>query len=284
LDDAGSVIRTTTRTTDLPQVVPSGSSSTNWTITDDGGQRYASKLQVVVNYTDVIGSQSATAVVNVPARAGSFSICGTVDDAGAPIEGVQIGLGGTAQSTLTDGVGHYCLHDVPVGEVTLHFAKDGYDSTDRQVTVAGDSVVDASLTRVVSPPSVDRPTIRQFALDADTIVLGGATTLRWNVSNADNVDINYGIGSVPATGSTRVSPMYVTTTYEIVARNSGGTASKTATLTVTDSMVCYVDEVPRGAHAMCNDGTSSESNNRSGTCSSHHGVKCWVCPGPLCNP
>jgi hypothetical protein len=34
--------------------------------------------------------------------------------------------------------------------------------------------------------------------------------------------------------------------------------------------------------ARCNDGTYSCSQNRSGTCSSHDGVACWICPGPLC--
>lgn len=36
------------------------------------------------------------------------------------------------------------------------------------------------------------------------------------------------------------------------------------------------------ATAVCSDGTRSCSRNRSGTCSSHNGVRCWVCPGPLC--
>jgi hypothetical protein len=35
--------------------------------------------------------------------------------------------------------------------------------------------------------------------------------------------------------------------------------------------------------AVCDDGAYSCSLNRSGTCSSHGGVKCWVCPGTLCN-
>ena len=34
--------------------------------------------------------------------------------------------------------------------------------------------------------------------------------------------------------------------------------------------------------ARCKDGTWSCSKNRSGTCSSHGGVACWVCPGVLC--
>ena len=34
---------------------------------------------------------------------------------------------------------------------------------------------------------------------------------------------------------------------------------------------------------MCNDGWYSSSQNRSGTCSTHGGVRCWICPGTLCN-
>jgi hypothetical protein len=36
------------------------------------------------------------------------------------------------------------------------------------------------------------------------------------------------------------------------------------------------------ATARCRDGTYSCSQNRSGTCSSHGGVACWICPGLLC--
>jgi len=38
------------------------------------------------------------------------------------------------------------------------------------------------------------------------------------------------------------------------------------------------------ATAICNDNTYSCSQNRRGTCSSHGGVRCWICPGPLCSP
>jgi hypothetical protein len=36
------------------------------------------------------------------------------------------------------------------------------------------------------------------------------------------------------------------------------------------------------ATAVCRDGWLSCSQNRSGTCSSHGGVQCWICPGRLC--
>jgi Protein of unknown function (DUF3761) len=45
---------------------------------------------------------------------------------------------------------------------------------------------------------------------------------------------------------------------------------------------CSASTVPSGTTAVCNDGTFSTSQNRSGTCSSHGGVQCWICPGVLC--
>jgi hypothetical protein len=45
---------------------------------------------------------------------------------------------------------------------------------------------------------------------------------------------------------------------------------------------CQVGNGPPPATARCNDGLWSCSQNRSGTCSGHGGVACWVCPGPLC--
>jgi hypothetical protein len=56
--------------------------------------------------------------------------------------------------------------------------------------------------------------------------------------------------------------------------------------TPTDPMICSAN-VPSTVAcgtptARCNDGTYSCSQNRSGTCSSHDGVSCWVCPGVLC--
>jgi hypothetical protein len=46
----------------------------------------------------------------------------------------------------------------------------------------------------------------------------------------------------------------------------------------------YPSSAPCGSpSAVCNDNTLSCSNNRTGTCSTHNGVKCWLCPGRLCN-
>src|SRR6266545_2672853 len=45
---------------------------------------------------------------------------------------------------------------------------------------------------------------------------------------------------------------------------------------------CDVGSGSPPATARCNDGLWSCSENRTGTCSGHGGVACYVCPGPLC--
>ena len=135
------------------------------------------------------------------------------------------------------------------------------------------------------PPSTqEKPKITSFSLDKTTVSKGTATTLRWAVTGADSVSINQGIGSVSANGTESVEGEYQTLTYRITARNSAGTSNSSVVLKTSGTDICYVSEVPDDATAICDDGWASESKNRPGTCSSHGGVKCWVCPGPLCKP
>jgi hypothetical protein len=49
------------------------------------------------------------------------------------------------------------------------------------------------------------------------------------------------------------------------------------------SGICAANTAPSGTTAVCKDGSFSSSQNRSGTCSSHGGVQCWICPGVLCS-
>jgi hypothetical protein len=46
---------------------------------------------------------------------------------------------------------------------------------------------------------------------------------------------------------------------------------------------CLNDQGFKPPTAQCRDGAWSCSTSRSGTCSSHGGVACYVCPGPICN-
>lgn len=63
--------------------------------------------------------------------------------------------------------------------------------------------------------------------------------------------------------------------------DSGGGGSATCAGDAAPSS-CQVGTGPPPATARCKDGLWSCSQHRAGTCSSHGGVACWVCPGPLC--
>ena len=78
-----------------------------------------------------------------------------------------------------------------------------------------------------------RPTVRLSA-SPTSIERGQSSTLRWSSTNATRASITPGIGTVPTSGSRRVSPTR-TTTYRITVRGAGGqTASASATVTVTE--------------------------------------------------
>ncbi len=79
---------------------------------------------------------------------------------------------------------------------------------------------------VLTPVNVD-----SFTVSPVTIPLGGSATLSWSVSNATQVTINQGIGTVAASGSTTVAPG-LTTTYTLAATGKRSTASASVTLTV----------------------------------------------------
>jgi hypothetical protein len=62
----------------------------------------------------------------------------------------------------------------------------------------------------------------------------------------------------------------------------GGTSLTCNGASVPSVVDCPNDQGRKAPTARCKDGTYSCSQNRSGTCSSHGGVSCWVCPGVLC--
>jgi hypothetical protein len=80
------------------------------------------------------------------------------------------------------------------------------------------------------------PVINSFSTDSGTITEGESATLGWQVTDADTVSINQGIGSVGLSGSTSVSPTS-TTTYILTATNSVGSSTATVTITVIPAIV-----------------------------------------------
>lgn len=87
----------------------------------------------------------------------------------------------------------------------------------------------APVAQPAPPPA--KPAI-QFSAEPGTIERGQSARLNWTVSDATDVAISPGVGTVDARGNRQVSPTD-TTTYTLTAKGPGGTESATATVTVT---------------------------------------------------
>src|SRR5579862_2167560 len=82
------------------------------------------------------------------------------------------------------------------------------------------------------PTAPGVPVIAEFSIEPSTIERGQSAVLRWNVTGSNNVAISNGFGTVPPTGTQRITPQQ-TTSYILTASGPGGDASRTATVTVT---------------------------------------------------
>jgi len=76
------------------------------------------------------------------------------------------------------------------------------------------------------------PVINSFVADPNNITSGAFSTLIWNVSNANMVSIDQGIGTVESIGSASVSPI-MSTTYILTATNDSGSATAAAQVIVS---------------------------------------------------
>ena len=87
---------------------------------------------------------------------------------------------------------------------------------------------------VIVTPKVVKPNIELFTVSPGNIVRGGSIELRWNVSNAQTVSIDNGIGQVASSGSKMLYPQ-ASTTYTLTASNEGASAIATTSVTVQES-------------------------------------------------
>ncbi len=87
---------------------------------------------------------------------------------------------------------------------------------------------------MVVPQGVLKPNIRTFVAEPSTITEGKPSVLSWNVSGANAVTIEPGIGNVPVVGSRTVTPAK-TTTYLLMASNDAGTVSTTVQVVVVST-------------------------------------------------
>jgi hypothetical protein len=75
------------------------------------------------------------------------------------------------------------------------------------------------------------PEIANFTVTPSNIDSGAVAILTWDIRNATSINIDHGIGSVPAMGQMQVNPLY-STTYKLSVSNGTGTRTRYVTLNV----------------------------------------------------
>ena len=83
-----------------------------------------------------------------------------------------------------------------------------------------------------APPKLSPPTIMEFTTEPKSIERGEYALLRWLVTEATEVSIEPGLGSVSHTGRQRISPRE-TIQYTLRANGPGGKTTASTTLIVT---------------------------------------------------
>jgi hypothetical protein len=92
---------------------------------------------------------------------------------------------------------------------------------------ADNSKMDTATVTFIAPPDCSI-----FSANPASIVLPQTSTLSWTCSGVNTCSIDHGIGGVGTVGSTQVSPTASSTTYTITCSGSGGSTSKSTTVTV----------------------------------------------------
>ena len=100
-------------------------------------------------------------------------------------------------------------------------------------------LIPGCFTFQTSPPNPFQPVgtppvIGVFSNNPATINPGGTSILLWNVTGANSVSIDHGIGLVNAAGIKLISPA-TSTVYTISATNSAGTVTRSAMTTVNSA-------------------------------------------------
>ena len=85
-----------------------------------------------------------------------------------------------------------------------------------------------------TPPAGTAPVILEFSNNPSTINAGDTSTLMWNVTGANSVSIDQGIGQVAVAGTRVVSPAK-STVYTISATNSIGTVIRSSAIIIVSA-------------------------------------------------
>lgn len=112
-----------------------------------------------------------------------------------------------------------------------------------------------SPTNPVATSCSGTPSIPSFTADAGLVTWGGTTNLRWSqVTNADSVDIDQGIGGIgagPGGGTMSISPTR-TTTYTMTAHCGSNFVQRQVTVLVPFAVTSVVGTVDPTSSTSCN--------------------------------
>jgi len=206
-----------------PQVALSSATSAITTFAAAAGQTYSFRLTVRDSF-GLSGIARTTVTVATPPPAGPTIVSFTANPS-------FIDFGGTStlswQVTNADVVNITTLGDLPLSGSR---AVSPTTTTTYQLTATkGSAVVTSTVTVSVGTPPTG-PVIASFTASPMSINPGQATTLSWQVNNADLVVLRE-VGNVPLVSTARVSPA-VTTTYQLTAIRGSQTVSASVTVTV----------------------------------------------------
>lgn len=95
-------------------------------------------------------------------------------------------------------------------------------------------------TTAIPQQPISRPIINYFTASPLSISQGQQTTLSWNVSGADMVNIQPDIGTVGASGSLTLTPN-ATVTYILTTSNDAGSYTNSITVNVTSMATSKAD-------------------------------------------
>ncbi len=176
----------------------------------------------VTTYTITATNEVGTAVESV-----LVTVTAAVEISASP---EAIAVGESSILTWTSTSADTCIIEPDIGSVDPNGSMAVSPSTTTTYTITGTGLggigTDSVTVTVHYSPNVT------LSANPETVLLGDDVTLTWNVSNADTVSIDQGIGTVDASGSITLSPGE-TTTYTITATGPGGTTTKEVTVTVT---------------------------------------------------
>jgi len=100
----------------------------------------------------------------------------------------------------------------------------------------------------IATPTTGSPTAT-LTVEPSRIERGQSANLVWSTTNANDVTINNGIGTVTASGRQSISPID-TTTYTLTANGPNGGTTATATLTITTPPPPTIPPVTRPSSPM----------------------------------